>query len=52
LRTQGLAALNKGSASRAVQLLRRAAALDPDNAVIRQDLARAERIEATVKARR
>jgi LysM repeat protein len=52
LRTQGLAALNKGSAARAVQLLRRASTLDPDNAVIRADLARAERIEATVRSRR
>lgn len=52
LRTQGLAALNKGSATRAVQLLRRASALDPRNAVIKADLARAERIEATVRSRR
>ncbi|WP_432767551.1 MAG: LysM peptidoglycan-binding domain-containing protein [Sphingopyxis sp.] len=52
LRTQGLAELNKGAAARAVQLLRRAAALDPGSAVIKADLARAERIEATVRARR
>lgn len=52
LRTQGLAALNKGSATRAVQLLRRALTLDPANAVIKADLARAERIEATVRSRR
>jgi LysM repeat protein len=52
LRTQGLAALNKGSATRAVQLLRRASALDPANEVIKSDLARAERIEATVRSRR
>lgn len=52
LRTQGLAALNKGSAARAVQLLRRASALDPANAAIKADLARAERIEATVRSRR
>lgn len=52
LRTQGLAALNKGQATRAVQLLRRAAALDPANKVIKADLARAERIEATVRSRR
>jgi LysM repeat protein len=52
LRTQGLAALHKGSATRAVQLLRRAAALDPSSAVIKADLARAERIEATVRSRR
>lgn len=52
LRTQGLAALNKGSATRAVQLLRRASALDPASSVIKADLARAERIEATVRSRR
>lgn len=52
LRTQGLAALNKGSAARAVQLLRRASALDPASTVIKADLARAERIEATVRSRR
>lgn len=52
LRTQGLAALNKGSATRAVQLLRRASALDPANSVIKADLARAERIETTVRSRR
>lgn len=52
LRTQGLAALNKGSATRAVQLLRRAAALDPANTVIKADLARAERIETMVRSRR
>ncbi|WP_293844564.1 LysM domain-containing protein [Sphingopyxis sp.] len=52
LRTQGLAALNKGSATRAVQLLRRASALDPANMVIKADLARAERIAATVRSRR
>jgi len=52
LRTQGLSALNKGGAAKAVQLLRRAAALDPDNGAIRTDLARAERIAATVRARK
>ena len=52
LRTQGLAALNKGAAASAVQLLRRASALDPANAVIKADLARAERIKATVRSRR
>lgn len=52
LRTQGLSALNKGAATRAVQLLRRAEALDPGNAMIKADLARAERIEATVRSRR
>lgn len=52
LRTAGLAALNQGNVARAVGLLRRAAAADPGNAIIARDLARAERIAATVKARR
>ncbi|MES2095672.1 MAG: LysM peptidoglycan-binding domain-containing protein [Pseudomonadota bacterium] len=52
LRGAGLAALNQGNVDRAVGLLRRAATLDPGNAVIARDLARAERIAATVKARR
>lgn len=51
-RTAGLAALNQGSVGRAVGLLRRAAALDPGNPLIARDLARAERIAATVKARK
>ncbi|MDO7842511.1 LysM peptidoglycan-binding domain-containing protein [Sphingomonas immobilis] len=49
-RTAGLAALNQGQVTRAVALLRRAAALDPANPVIAKDLARAQRIAATVKA--
>ncbi|MDP9025594.1 MAG: LysM peptidoglycan-binding domain-containing protein [Candidatus Eremiobacteraeota bacterium] len=49
-RTAGLAALNQGNVSRAVGLLRRAAALDPGNPLIARDLSRAERIAATVKA--
>jgi LysM repeat protein len=52
LRGAGLAALNQGNVDRAVGLLRRAAALDPGNPLIARDLARAERIAATVKARR
>lgn len=52
LRGAGLAALNQGNVDRAVGLLRRAATLDPGNAMIARDLARAERIAATVKARR
>lgn len=52
LRGAGLAALNQGNVQRAVVLLRRAATLDPGNALIARDLARAERIDATVKARR
>lgn len=51
-RAAGLAALNSGNIGRAVGLLRRAATLDPGNAVIARDLARAERIAATVKARK
>lgn len=51
-RAGGLAALNGGDVNRAVALLRRAASLDPGNPVIGRDLARAERIAATVRARR
>jgi hypothetical protein len=50
-RTAGLAALNQGNVARAVGLLRRAAVLDPGNPLIARDLARAERIAATVRAR-
>lgn len=52
LRTAGLAALNSGKVAQAVTLLRRATAADPGNPLIARDLARAERIAATVKARR
>ncbi|MBS0480110.1 MAG: LysM peptidoglycan-binding domain-containing protein, partial [Proteobacteria bacterium] len=52
LRTAGLAALNQGNVDRAVGLLRRAKQLDPANALIARDLARAERIAATVRARK
>lgn len=52
LRTAGLAALNQGNVNRAVGLLRRAAQLDPGNPVMARDLARAERIAATVRARK
>ena len=48
LRGQALAALNGGAADRAVSLLRQAVALNPDNEVIKRDLARAERIQATM----
>ncbi|URW75114.1 LysM peptidoglycan-binding domain-containing protein [Sphingomonas donggukensis] len=51
LRTAGLAALNQGNVARAVAMLRRAAAADPGNPAIAADLARAERIAATVRAR-
>ncbi|KTE20279.1 hypothetical protein ATE67_11730 [Sphingopyxis sp. H050] len=52
LRTRGLAELNRGQAARAVQLLRQASSLDPGNGAIKADLARAERIAATVRARK
>jgi LysM repeat protein len=52
LRSAGLTALNEGNPGRAVGLLARAAALDPGNAAIARDLQRAQRINATVKARR
>ncbi|MEO5867614.1 MAG: LysM domain-containing protein [Sphingomonas sp.] len=51
-RAAGLAALNQGNVNRAVGLLRHAATLDPANPVIARDLVRAERIAATVKARK
>lgn len=51
LRAQGLAALNRGAVGEAVGLLRKAKALDPGNALIARDLGRAERIEATVRAK-
>lgn len=52
LRGAGLAALNTGNVNRAVGLLRQAVALDRMNQAIRNDLARAVRIQATVAARR
>jgi len=51
LRGQGLAALNGGQINRAVALLRQALSLDPGNAVIRNDLNRALRIQSTVRSR-
>ena len=51
-RAAGLAALNQGDVARATNLLRRAAQLDPANPIIARDLGRAQRIAATVKARR
>lgn len=50
-RSAGLTALNEGNPARAVGLLSRAATLDPGNAAIARDLQRAQRINATVKAR-
>ncbi len=52
LRAAGLAALNGGQVSHAVALLGRAAQLDPGNPLIGRDLARAQRIAATVRAHR
>jgi len=52
LRTRGLTELNRGQAAKAVQLLRQASRLDPGNSAISADLARAERIAATVRARK
>lgn len=52
LRAEGLAALNQGAVVRATTLLRRAAAADRANPLIARDLARAERIAATVRARK
>jgi hypothetical protein len=51
-RAAGLAALNGGRVAQAIQQLRRAAALDPANPAVARDLARAERIAQTVRARR
>jgi pyruvate/2-oxoglutarate dehydrogenase complex dihydrolipoamide acyltransferase (E2) component len=51
LRGQGLAAMNAGAINRAVALLRRALSLNPDSGVIKNDLARALRIQSTVQAR-
>ncbi|WP_375391921.1 LysM peptidoglycan-binding domain-containing protein [uncultured Sphingomonas sp.] len=51
-RAAGLAALNQGRVGPAVGLLRRAAALDRGNPLIARDLARAERIAATVQHHR
>lgn len=52
LRAQGLAALNRGAVNDAVTLLQRAQAQDPGNALITRDLQRAQRIAATVRARK
>lgn len=51
-RAVGLGALNRGDVNHAVAYLSRAARLDPDNAVIAHDLARARRIQRTVNARK
>lgn len=51
-RAAGLTALNQGAVFRAIPLLKRAVALDPSNPAAARDLARAERIAATVRAKR
>ena len=48
LRGQALVLLNGGAAGRAVSLLKEAARLDPDSALIRRDLAKAEQINAAL----
>ena len=50
LRRQGLEQMSAGSIDRAVTLLSQAASLDPGNAAIAADLARARRIQATVRS--
>ena len=51
LRRTALEAMNSGGIDRAVSLLQQAAPLDPDNALIRADLERALRIQASVRNR-
>jgi LysM repeat protein len=51
-RAAGLAALNRGAVREAVGMLQRAQSLDPGNALIARDLQRAQRIAATVRARK
>lgn len=49
LRAQGLASMNGGNINRAVALLRQAQAADPNNAAIKNDLARALRIQSSLR---
>jgi hypothetical protein len=49
LRGQALEALNRGQAGRAVSLLQKALAADPDNPLVKRDLERAQRIQARVE---
>jgi Tfp pilus assembly protein PilF len=51
LRAAALESMNRGQINRAVSLLQRAVAVDPDDPVIARDLSRALRIQATVHAR-
>lgn len=52
LRGQAVKSLDQGKVATAVVLLRRAKAADPGNALVARDLARAERLLATVRARK
>lgn len=52
LRAQAVKALDQGKVATAVVLLRRAKVADPGNALVARDLARAERLLATVRARK
>jgi hypothetical protein len=51
LRERGLEALNRGAAAKAVALLSQASRLDPENALIKRDLERAEKINRAVGGR-
>lgn len=51
LRAQGLEQLNRGAIDRAVALLSQASQLNPGNALIQRDLARAVRIRGAVRAK-
>ena len=52
LRGQALAALNQGRVASAIMTLRRARTADPANAAVQRDLIRAERLYATIRARK
>lgn len=51
LRSAGLGALARGEVAKAVTTLRAASAASPDDALIKRDLARAERLLKTVRAK-
>lgn len=51
LRSQALQNMNRGAIDAAVALLRQALQLDPENFLIQNDMARALRIQATLRAR-
>lgn len=52
LRSRGLTALHRGEVGTAINLLQRASSLDPDNAAIKTDLARAQRVAVNVRSRK